>query len=174
MGNKLIKCPKCGKQNDASIETCESCGINLQWALEHWDHYVSGPEEGCPPLILVSDDDPAVMHLIRFVLERVGYRVAIVTTSDYGGYALETLALAEHLLPDLITTNISMLGMDGIEIIHRLKSNPVLRDTPVLVISARCQEEIVNLVMKTGATKCLCHPVSPRDLISAVTSILDN
>ncbi len=177
MARKPVECPKCGNQNDASAKTCANCGIDLKWALEHWSQYVSGPEEGHPPLILVSDDDPVTMELLGMMLEGAGYRVTAMippAVPYYGGDGHEVLELAEHLLPDLITTDFAKPGMRGDEMIARLRSNPVLRDIPVVVISAGCMDDRFGAAMEAGATWYLCKPCHPHDLVLAVASILND
>jgi CheY-like chemotaxis protein len=170
MAREPVRCPKCGNQNDASAKTCASCGIDLEWALEHWSQYVSGPEEGYPPLILISDDEPNTMTLIGMILERAGYRTA---RANSGG-GQQTLELAGHLLPDLITTDFMKPGMRGDEMIARLRSNPVLRDIPVMMLSAGCMDDRIKAAMEAGATWYLCKPFLPHDLVSAVASILND
>ncbi len=175
MAHKPVRCPKCGNQNDASAKTCANCGIDLEWALEYWSQYVSGPEEGYPPLILVSDDAPGAMVLTGMILERAGYRVTamIPPAVRYYGDGHEVLELAGHLLPDLITTDFMKPGMRGDEMIARLRSNPVLRDIPVMVISSGCTDDRIKTAMEAGATRYLCKPFLPHELVSAVASILD-
>ncbi len=118
------------------------------------------------PLILVSDDDSAILDLLRLILERAGYRVA------RSQWPYETLELAGRLQPDLITTDIMKPEMDGIEMIRRLGADPASRHIPVVVVSACAITTIVQAALEAGAVCFLYKPFLPSRLATAVASIL--
>lgn len=172
MGNKLVECPKCGQQNEAAV-TCSKCGIDLAWAIEHWGEFVSGPQDYDAPIIVCADDDIAVLKLCEVILNRAGYRAA--TAHD----AYEALDLIPRLMPDLIITDYSMPGMDGIELFRHLKASPTLQNIPVFILIAYGTImvdmgviETIRQGIEAGEMKCLTKPFAPRELISEVRSVL--
>src|ERR1051326_8982179 len=82
------------------------------------------------PNILVVDDTPANLHLLAGMLKERGYRVRPVLSGP------EALEAAQRISPDLILLDINMPEMDGYQVCQRLKTNPKLRDIPVVFISA--------------------------------------
>jgi CheY-like chemotaxis protein len=106
--------------------------------------------------ILVIDDDPAVHDLLQRSLSRAGYRV-IVAGSGQEGLAR---ARAEH--PDFITLDIMMPGMDGWSVLTALKSDPVLKDIPVFVLTMTSEK---SLGYALGAAQFLTKPVNREALL---------
>ena len=80
--------------------------------------------------VLVAEDDKDTRQLLRFVLERSGYRVVEAATGD------EAVSLAESERPGLILTDLHMPQVDGVEAIRRIRSVIELRDVPILAMSA--------------------------------------
>jgi CheY-like chemotaxis protein len=170
MATILVKCPKCGKVNDSSTETCTRCGIGLQWALEHWSKYVSGPRDLHSPLILFAEIERDGLTLLKIIFDRAGYRVA----GDAIGDPLETIRLAECLQPDLIITDVTKLigTLDGIEMIRRIKANAATQDIPVIVYTANSRAETIAAAIEAGAVKYLEKVMQFQDLVSAVRLIV--
>ena len=161
-----VECPQCGHTNEPAAKRCVNCRLDLEWALENWDKCESGPAESHPPLILLSDDEVGALTLLGIMLEREGYRVAKAPD------AYIALDLAKRLRPDLIITDIMKPGMNGIDMIYCLKSNPALRNIPVLVLSARGHGETAIEATSAGAIRCLSKPILHHDVTAAVESVL--
>src|ERR1035437_10303704 len=87
------------------------------------------------PSILVVDDQPINVQLLKRKMEREGMRV----TAAYNG--MEALASVQKELPDLILLDVMMPDMDGIEVCQRLQANETTRATPVIFITARPEKE---------------------------------
>jgi signal transduction histidine kinase/DNA-binding response OmpR family regulator len=113
------------------------------------------------PLVLAIDDDPDVLALMATRL--AGSEFSVVTA--LGGQ--EGLKVAAQLKPDLITLDILMPDLDGWEVLRRLKSNPVLRHVPVVMMSIHDDRE---LAFGMGAAECLVKPVS-RDRLLVVLGV---
>lgn len=107
-------------------------------------------------LILVVDDDPAARNLLKRYLSKVGYRVAIAAN----GY--EALELAKKLRPDAITLDVMMAGIDGWEVLSRLKADPELAHIPVIVLTL---VEDKDIGYSLGASEYLIKPVSRDQLV---------
>lgn len=110
---------------------------------------------GDAPLILVVDDDPAMVNLLNRTLLREGYRV---TTASNGR---EALALAKELRPRLITLDVMMPSIDGWSVLASLKSDPVTHDIPVVMISIVDDKP---LGYSLGAADYLTKPLDRRRL----------
>jgi PAS domain S-box-containing protein len=109
-------------------------------------------------VVLVIDDDPLVADLLRRTLVKDGYRVEYAENGEKG------LQLARQLRPDAITLDVMMPGMDGWQVMTRLKSDPELADIPVILLS------IVNdrkTGFALGATEYLTKPLD-RERLTAV------
>ncbi|MEU6705907.1 response regulator [Streptomyces wuyuanensis] len=113
--------------------------------------------------ILVVDDDPTVAEVVTGYLERAGYTVA--RASDGPG-ALEA---AGERWPDLVVLDLMLPGMDGLEVCRRLRGRgPV----PVIMLTARGDEDDRILGLETGADDYVTKPFSPRELVLRVESVL--
>ena len=113
-------------------------------------------------VVLVIDDDPVVADLLRRTLVKDGYRVEYAENGEKG------LQLARQLRPDAITLDVMMPGMDGWQVMTHLKSDPELRDIPVILLS------IVNdrkTGFALGATDYLTKPFDRERLIAVLGRI---
>lgn len=113
--------------------------------------------------ILVVDDDPTVAEVVTGYLERAGYTVA--RAADGPG-ALEA---AGERWPDLVVLDLMLPGMDGLEVCRRLRGRgPV----PVIMLTARGDEDDRILGLETGADDYVTKPFSPRELVLRVECVL--
>ncbi|MEI5007792.1 response regulator transcription factor [Streptomyces sp. PmtA] len=113
--------------------------------------------------ILVVDDDPTVAEVVTGYLERAGYTVA--RAADGPG-ALEA---AGDRWPDLVVLDLMLPGMDGLEVCRRLRGRgPV----PVIMLTARGDEDDRILGLETGADDYVTKPFSPRELVLRVECVL--
>ncbi len=113
--------------------------------------------------ILVVDDTKALVDLIRKALEKEGYRVV----TAYNGR--EALTQARRHKPDLIILDIMMPEMDGYEFmtVHRREA-----DTPIIILTARVEEEDRVLGLELGADDYVTKPFHMRELIARVRAVL--
>jgi DNA-binding response OmpR family regulator len=123
-------------------------------------------ESADSPLVLVADDDPDILDLVRYRLERSGYAVA---TAEDG---VEALRLADELSPALAVIDVMMPSLDGFEVTKRLREVPATAGIPVILLTARAQEEDVQQGFASGADDYLRKPFSPRELSARVQAIL--
>jgi DNA-binding response OmpR family regulator len=118
------------------------------------------------PLVLVADDDPDILTLVRFRLEREGYDV--VGASD-GQTALD-LALERE--PDVAVLDVTMPRLDGYEVTRRLRRHDSTRATAVILLTARAQEADVQEGVAAGADDYVTKPFSPQELGRRVQAAL--
>ncbi len=115
------------------------------------------------PRILVVDDEPPIVELVRGYLERDGYEV-LSAPDGLGG-----LELARTSSPDVLVLDVMLPGLDGIEVCRQLRT---FSDAYVLMLTAR-GEEIDRVVgLSVGADDYLVKPFSPRELVARVKALL--
>jgi DNA-binding response OmpR family regulator len=118
------------------------------------------------PLVLIADDDPDILALVRFRLERDGYEVL---SAPDGETALD-LALART--PDLALLDVMMPRLDGYEVTRRLRQHGPTREIPIILLTARVQEPDVALGIQAGADDYVTKPFSPQALGERVQAAL--
>ena len=116
-----------------------------------------------PARILVVDDEPPIVELVRGYLEREGF---IIDSASDGPAALERARTTE---PDVVVLDLMLPGLDGLEVCRRLRT---FSDAYVLILTAR-SEEIDRVVgLSVGADDYLVKPFSPRELVARVKALL--
>lgn len=121
-----------------------------------------------PQRILVVDDDPDTVSVIRYWLEEAGYRC------DASFDGLQALDAARNDPPDLVLTDIKMPGMDGFEVIRRLKARPETSGIPIVVLTAvAITQADHDMSLQLGAARFLTKPFEPPELIAEIRRVLD-
>lgn len=117
--------------------------------------------------VMLVDDDPAIREVVRFALRHAGF--ATVEAAD--GRAALALFAAEGA--DLVVLDVSMPGLDGIEVCRALRSGDAAgRAVPVLFLSSRDEEVDRVLGLEMGADDYLTKPFSPRELVARIRAVL--
>ena len=117
--------------------------------------------------ILVADDETHILHVVSLKLKNAGYTV--LTARD----GQEALELAQQERPDLIITDYHMPQLSGLELCQRLKQDPKTSHIPAIMLTARGYHLEPKDTQQSGILRMLSKPFSPRQLLSAVTEILD-
>jgi len=117
--------------------------------------------------LLVVDDNELNRDMLRRRLERLGYQVSCAENG------IDALALLKRETFDLLLLDIIMPEMDGFEVLEQLKSEPMLRDIPVIVLSASDQLDHVVKCIQKGASDYLTKPFNPVLLQARIGSCLD-
>ncbi|WP_251017024.1 response regulator transcription factor [Streptomyces sp. ISL-1] len=115
--------------------------------------------------ILVVDDDPTVAEVVTGYLERAGFTVARAADGP------QALRLAAARLPDLVVLDLMLPGMDGLEVCRRLRAGAPAA-VPVIMLTARGDEDDRILGLEVGADDYVTKPFSPRELVLRVESVL--
>ena len=116
--------------------------------------------------ILLVDDEPDIVEIIRFNLERVGYQIS----TAYNG--VEAIKVAEKEIPHLIILDIMMPGIDGIETCERLRQDSKFNDTVIMFLSARGEDYSYVAAFEAGADDYTTKPIKPKVLVSKVKGLL--
>lgn len=119
-----------------------------------------------PPIVLVCEDNP---DMNRFIVESIASAGAIVHSSPDGEAGLEK---AKHIMPDLIISDIMMPHMSGDQLVKSLKSNEELKEIPVLLLSARADDEMRIQLLRDGASDYLIKPFSADELRARARNLL--
>lgn len=113
--------------------------------------------------ILVVEDDPKIVHLLRMYLEREGFGVA---TAGDGRDALDA---SGRVHPSLIILDLMLPHVDGLEVCRRLRASS---DVPILILTARVDELDKLVGLSLGADDYVTKPFSPREVVARVKTIL--
>jgi len=128
---------------------------------------VKGPSPArAKGLVLLVEDDPALLLMTRYNLEQRGYRVE---TAEDGEAALQALETAR---PDAVVLDWMLPGLSGLDVCRRIRANPALRDVPVLLLTARSAEQDAIRGLDTGADDYLMKPCSIDTLDARLRALL--
>jgi DNA-binding response OmpR family regulator len=116
--------------------------------------------------ILVVDDNPQNLTLIRTILRRHGYDSRLASSGE------EALRRVRQTPPDLIILDVMMPGMDGIEVCRRLKDDEATRLIPIVIMTALDQPEDKIRGIEAGADDFLFKPVNQAELMARVRTTL--
>ncbi|MBD0335188.1 MAG: response regulator [Cyanobacteria bacterium Co-bin13] len=126
-------------------------------------------EHGLPktlPQILVVDDNPDLRAYVSHVLQHVGYQIR---TAHNGAVAYE---MAQTFRPDLILTDWMMPEVTGLELIQMIRANPELGSTPIVLLTAKVDDETRIEGVEQGADAYLGKPFNDRELLAEVRNLL--
>jgi len=125
------------------------------------------------PVIMVVDDEPDIVTLLRFALEADGHKI---TDAGNGQIALERLGIEpvnmDLTLPDLIVLDIMMPVMDGYQLNMRLQTEPRGKDIPILVLTAKGQKMRDLFEMAPNVAAYVQKPFDPKMLRELIAGIL--
>lgn len=115
------------------------------------------------PLVLVVDDDPSILELVRYNLVKTGLRVLTATAGR------EALVVMETSAPDLVVLDLMLPDLTGFEICHRFRQHS---RAPVIILTARYNEQDRVRALDAGADDYMTKPFSPRELLARVRAQL--
>ena len=118
------------------------------------------------PVVLVADDDDDILLLVTMRLQRDGFIVISARNGE------DALALAQQQRPDIAVLDIGMPGLDGIEVLERIRADDELKGMRVLLLTAKAQESDVRRGFDAGADAYVRKPFSPADLSARVRELV--
>ncbi len=119
-----------------------------------------------PKKILIVEDNPTNMRVIRMVLANKGYGLLEATDGE------EALVVAMEGRPDLIVMDIQLPKMDGLEVTRRLRQTPEFKQTPIIALTASAMEGDREKIMAAGCDKYISKPVNTRQFPQLVAEML--
>lgn len=116
--------------------------------------------------VLVAEDEQNIATSLRFLMQQAGLQVRIAPDGP------AVLEMIEERVPDLMLLDLMMPGIDGFEVLKRLRTNPAWSDLPVLVISAKGRDIDRQKAFDLGAEDFITKPYSTRELVKRVKKFL--
>jgi two-component system, OmpR family, phosphate regulon response regulator PhoB len=112
--------------------------------------------------ILVAEDEKQIADMVSFKLTNAGHKVVRASDGE------QVLGIAARELPDLILLDVMMPGLNGFEVLRRLKGDPTLRTVPVIMVTAKGHERDVLSGLRGGAVDYVVKPFSLKELSARV------
>ena len=116
--------------------------------------------------VLVVDDDPQIVRLVRTYLEQAGF---VVATAADGEDALHQIRSAR---PDLLVLDLMLPGRDGLDVTRAVRRDPGLATLPILMLTARVEDIDRIIGLELGADDYVTKPFNPREIVARVKAIL--
>ena len=118
--------------------------------------------------VLIVDDEPHIVLSLEFLLERAGYETAAAADGE------EALAMVRRLRPDVVLLDIMMPNRNGYEVCQAIKTDPDLRTTPVIMLSAKGQEVEVLKGLELGASSYVTKPFGNAEILEAIRAVIES
>ena len=118
------------------------------------------------PLVLVVEDEPALVTLLRYNFEAAGYEVATALDGD------EALTAIAERRPDLVVLDWMLPSTSGLEVCRQIRRKAETRDVPVIMLTARGEEADRVRGLDSGADDYVTKPFSPAELVARVRAVL--
>jgi two-component system, OmpR family, phosphate regulon response regulator PhoB len=116
--------------------------------------------------VLVVEDEPAIQELIAYTLRQAGHQPLRADTAEYA------MQLVQSALPDLVLLDWMLPGLSGIELARRLRADKRTRGIPIIMLTARVEEQEKIAGLEAGADDYITKPFSPRELNARVKAVL--
>ena len=117
--------------------------------------------------VLVADDEPHLLRLVKFRLEREGYRVLTAADGD------AALQVARTEQPDLCVLDVMMPKRSGFDVLRELRADERFNSTKVIMLTARAQDRDVDAGFSLGADDYVTKPFSPNELRVRISAHLN-
>jgi DNA-binding response OmpR family regulator len=153
-------CTHCGApQTEVEVEApCPTCGSPPP---------AKARKNAYKATLLWIDDDLLLLGVCSESFEREGYRVLVASEGAAG------IELARNEHPDLILVDVVMFEMDGLTVCERLRAEPGLADTPIVVLTVLDDASVRYRAREVGATTVLHKPFAFKDLVATVARLLE-
>jgi DNA-binding response OmpR family regulator len=119
------------------------------------------------PRILIADDEPNILISLEYLMKREGYEVSLARDGD------EALAAIVALRPALVLLDVMMPKRSGFEVCAEVRANEAVKDTLVLMLSAKGRETDVAKGLGSGADAYMTKPFSTKELVAKVREMLE-
>src|SRR6478735_942008 len=118
------------------------------------------------PLVLVVEDEAALATMLRYNLEKQGFRV------DEAADGQEALTRISEAQPDLVLLDWMLPAMSGIEVCRQLRRRPNTRDLPIIMVTARTEDQDAVRALDTGADDYIAKPFAMDSLLARIRALL--
>lgn len=117
--------------------------------------------------ILIAEDEPSILEALSFVLQRAGWTVQAVTDGE------AVMSAIRRMQPRILVLDIMMPKRSGFEVLKQIRTEPATRELPVLVLTAKGQQQDRRVAEELGADGFVTKPYSNADVVDAVRTLLD-
>jgi len=116
--------------------------------------------------ILIAEDEPSILESLDFILRRAGYSIGAVTDGD------AVLDAVRRLSPRLLVLDVMLPKRSGFDVLKQIRANLELRDMPVLILTAKGQQQDRRTAEELGADGFVTKPYANADVVGAVRQLL--
>jgi CheY-like chemotaxis protein len=116
--------------------------------------------------VLIVEDEENIVESLTFLLQREGMR----TTSVFDG--AQAIGAIERLRPDVLILDVMLPGIDGLEILRKIRSTPRMRDLPVVMLTARMQQQDRRRAEEIGVNAFVTKPFSNAEVVMTVKRLM--
>lgn len=116
--------------------------------------------------ILAVDDEQPILELLRYNLEKEGFRVTTCLNGE------EAVRIARAESPDILLLDLMLPGMSGLDVCRRLKESPATAGIPIIMITAKTEDSDIVLGLELGADDYITKPFSPKVLMARIRTVL--
>lgn len=116
--------------------------------------------------ILIVDDSPTEMHILKSAVEETGHEVVTAETGEAG------VDMASSASPDLILMDVVMPGMNGFQATRKISKNPDTSSIPIIMVTTKDQRTDREWGLRQGATAYLVKPVQKKELLDKISEVL--
>jgi len=116
--------------------------------------------------ILAVDDEQPILELLRYNLEKEGFRVTTCLNGE------EAVRIARAESPDILLLDLMLPGMSGLDVCRRLKESPATAGIPIVMITAKTEDSDIVLGLELGADDYITKPFSPKVLMARIRTVL--
>jgi len=118
------------------------------------------------PKILIVEDEVDILDVLKYSLEREGYRVRTARDGE------RAVRAAREDAPNLILLDLMLPGLDGIDVCRKLRADTITREIPIVMVTAKGEESDIVLGLGVGADDYITKPFSPKELVARVKAVL--
>ena len=129
-------------------------------------HPAAASPDSKRPRVLIADDDPDIVAIVAETLRQLDMHCDIARSGE------QALEAVHHCLPDAIVLDVNMVDLDGFEVLKRLRGNLNTKRIPVLLLTARGQQDDIARGFECGADNYVVKPFQPLDLVKRVDKMI--
>lgn len=122
---------------------------------------------GSEPLILLVEDNPSIYKLIIFKLSKSGYKV------EHRDNGIDGLKAVKELKPDLVILDVMLPGLNGFDILQKIRDDEDTKDTKVIMLTTKNREEDLEKGFTLEVEDYMSKPFKPAELLMRVNKVLD-
>ncbi len=149
-----------------AISGFQQKGKDMHAASSSSEAVPGAKEKSTEKRILIVDDEPFILKSLTFVLRKEGFQVDSATNG------MEAKEKIQQQKPNIVFLDIMMPKMNGLEVCQWLRRDPVLKDTYVIILTAKGQEADREKGLKIGADEYMTKPFSPSHVVNRIKEIL--